>query len=75
MGHEWICSTVGPSDEPAWHFTDYLIETGDLVSLANHYGKEPLEVVVYADIKDEVAISLLDIWSWERRSAGDTKNR
>jgi DNA-binding transcriptional LysR family regulator len=38
------------------------IESGDLISLANSFGKEPLRVAVYADIKDEMSVSLLDIW-------------
>lgn len=38
------------------------IESGALISLANLYGKEPLRVAVYADSKDEMSVSLLDVW-------------
>jgi hypothetical protein len=38
------------------------IESGELISLGNYLGKEQLQVVIYADIKDEIAVSLLDIW-------------
>ncbi|PUB11809.1 LysR family transcriptional regulator [Yoonia sediminilitoris] len=38
------------------------IESGDLVSLSNNLGREALEVAVYADIKDDLAVALADIW-------------
>lgn len=38
------------------------IESGDLVSLGNNLGKEPLQVAVYADLNDEMSVALLDIW-------------
>jgi hypothetical protein len=38
------------------------IESGELISLGNSLGKERLQVAIYADIKDEIAVSLLDIW-------------
>ena len=38
------------------------IENGDLISLGDTLGKEPLNVAVYADVKDEIAMSLLDTW-------------
>jgi DNA-binding transcriptional LysR family regulator len=43
------------------------IESGELVSLANHFGKVALKVVIYADLKDESAVSLLDIWRVQPR--------
>lgn len=39
------------------------IETGALVSLANRLGQVPLEIALYADTRDEMAVSLLEIWS------------
>ena len=39
------------------------IETGDLISLANRLGQEPLEVAVYADSKNDRAASLLEFWA------------
>ena len=39
------------------------LETGDLISLANTYGQEPLEVAIYADIKEEIALAVLQVWS------------
>ena len=39
------------------------LETGDLISLANTYGQEPLEVAIYADIKEEIAQAVLQVWS------------
>jgi DNA-binding transcriptional LysR family regulator len=38
------------------------IENGDLISLGDTLGKEPLNVAVYADVKDEISMSLLDVW-------------
>ena len=50
------------------------LETGDLISLANTYGQEPLEVAIYADIKEEIALAVLQVWSkppkrFDRRAA------
>jgi DNA-binding transcriptional LysR family regulator len=39
------------------------IENGDLISMGDALGKEPLTVAIYADSKDEIAMSLLDIWN------------
>lgn len=38
------------------------IEAGDLISLGNSYGKESLEVAIYADTTDEMSLALLDVW-------------
>jgi DNA-binding transcriptional LysR family regulator len=38
------------------------IENGDLISLGDTLGKETLKVAIYADVKDEISMSLLDIW-------------
>lgn len=45
------------------------IENGDLISLANSYGKEPLEVTIYANSNDEMSLSLLDVWAMGRTDA------
>jgi DNA-binding transcriptional LysR family regulator len=39
------------------------IESGALISLANRYGQEPLQVAVYADGKDEMARRLMSLWT------------
>ena len=39
------------------------LETGNLISLANRYGQEPLDVAIYADIKEEIALAGLQVWS------------
>ena len=39
------------------------LETSDLISHANTYGKEPLKVAIYADIKEEIALAVLQVWS------------
>ena len=39
------------------------IESGALISLANRFGNEPLEVAIYADTANQVAVTLLDIWA------------
>jgi len=39
------------------------LETGDLISLANKYSQEPLEVAIYADIKEAIALAVLQVWS------------
>ena len=39
------------------------LETGNLISLANRYGQEPLEVAIYADIKEEIALAVLQVCS------------
>ncbi len=43
------------------------IESGELISLANRIGRERLEVAIYADLRDEMAVSLLDIWGAARQ--------
>ncbi|MGC3937278.1 LysR family transcriptional regulator [Roseobacter sp. EG26] len=43
------------------------IESGELISLANHMGRERLKIVLYADMQEQIAMSLLDIWSADRR--------
>lgn len=45
------------------------IENGDLISLANTLGKEALEVAIYADTANPMAVSLLDVWTTHARSA------
>jgi DNA-binding transcriptional LysR family regulator len=37
--------------------------SGQLISLANRFGKEPLEVAIYADTANQMAVSLLDVWT------------
>lgn len=39
------------------------IESGELIPLANRFGKEALEVAVYADSSVEAAVMLLGLWS------------
>lgn len=39
------------------------IESGALISLAKQYGKEPLQVVIYADEKVQLAKTLIDHWT------------
>jgi DNA-binding transcriptional LysR family regulator len=39
------------------------IESGQIISLANRFGKEPLEVAIYADTANQMAVSLLDVWT------------
>lgn len=39
------------------------IESGELISLANRFGQEPLDVAIYADTKDAMSLSLLDVWA------------
>lgn len=39
------------------------IESGVLISLAKQYGKEPLQVVIYADEKVQLAKTLIDHWT------------
>lgn len=39
------------------------IESGELISLANHFGQETLDVAVYADSTVETAARLLKFWS------------
>jgi DNA-binding transcriptional LysR family regulator len=39
------------------------IENGDLISLSNQLGREPLEVAVYADGNVKTAVALLDLWA------------
>ena len=39
------------------------IESGDLISLADQYGREALEVVIYADRKSAVVNDLMGVWA------------
>ncbi|WP_458324760.1 LysR family transcriptional regulator [Roseobacter sp. A03A-229] len=39
------------------------IESGALISLVNRYGKEPLQVAIYADKSAEMAEALIDLWT------------
>ncbi|MFK7836810.1 MAG: LysR family transcriptional regulator [Sulfitobacter sp.] len=38
------------------------VANGDVISLSNRFGTEPLEVAVYADTKDEMSMALLESW-------------
>ncbi|EBA12227.1 LysR family transcriptional regulator [Roseobacter sp. CCS2] len=38
------------------------IESGALISLANQYGQERLQVAIYADCRVEMAKTLMDLW-------------
>lgn len=46
------------------------IETGELVSLANKLGHEPLAIALYADAREDAAVALLNVWSARHRSRG-----
>ena len=39
------------------------IESGELISLANHYGQEAFQVAIYADKTVEIAQTLMEIWA------------
>jgi len=39
------------------------IESGDLISLSNQYGQEPLDVVIYAHKEVEMATKLIEFWA------------
>ena len=39
------------------------LASGELVSLANHYGREPLNVTILADSKTAAAVDLLEFWT------------
>lgn len=43
------------------------IEGGELVSLANWFGREKMAVAIYADVKDQSAQGLLEFWSMKQR--------
>jgi DNA-binding transcriptional LysR family regulator len=43
------------------------VESGDLISLANAFGQEPLETAVYADMRHGTARAVLETWSRETR--------
>ena len=45
------------------------LENWQLISLSNSYGKELLEVAIYADTKDVMSLSLLDIWGFRQRTS------
>jgi len=38
------------------------IESGEMISLATRLGRQPLDVAIYGDSANEIAVSLLDIW-------------
>lgn len=42
------------------------LESGELVSLANWLGKEPLDVAIYAHSKVDMAVRLIDFWANQR---------
>ena len=39
------------------------IESGELISLSNQFGQEPLDVAIYAHRKVEMAIKLIEFWA------------
>jgi len=39
------------------------IEDGQLVNLGDHYGSMPLNIALYADMQDDTARTLLEVWS------------
>ena len=39
------------------------LESGELISLANQYGREPLDVAIYANSSVELALRLLEFWA------------
>ena len=39
------------------------VENGELISLGDKLGKVALNVAIYADVKDEISMSMLDVWS------------
>lgn len=43
------------------------VESGDLISLANRFGTEPLALAVYADTTHQMAVSLLKVWTTAAR--------
>lgn len=43
------------------------IESGDLISLSDRFGKEMLEVAIYADTRDAIAVEILDVWTGKGR--------
>lgn len=42
------------------------IESGQMISLSDRFGRVRLEVAIYADTKDEVAVAVLDHWCSDR---------
>jgi DNA-binding transcriptional LysR family regulator len=46
------------------------IESGDLISLRNRFGQEPLEVAIYAHHQVELAQTLFDFWTKKSSSGG-----
>jgi DNA-binding transcriptional LysR family regulator len=50
------------------------IESGALMSLANRLGKLPLDIALYADGRDAVALSLLEVWSARNPGHSDLQN-
>ncbi|WP_187430915.1 HTH-type transcriptional regulator YjiE [Roseobacter fucihabitans] len=53
MGVGWLPHSMSFSE----------IESGELISLAHHLGEEQLKIALYADVRDAVAMSLLEVWS------------
>ncbi|MCV6598659.1 MAG: LysR family transcriptional regulator [Mangrovicoccus sp.] len=39
------------------------LESGELISLVHQFGQEPLDVAIYADRNEEMALSLLKFWA------------
>ena len=39
------------------------IDDGQLVNLGSHYGSMPLNIVLYADMQDDTARTLLEVWN------------
>lgn len=39
------------------------LQSGEIISLANHLGREPMDIAIYADRADPAATELLSIWS------------
>ncbi len=64
--HEMVLKGLGLGWLP-YSMAHREIESGALISLANRYGREPLDVVVYANLKDEMAEALLQLWARGRQ--------
>lgn len=59
---EMILSGLGVGWLP-FSMVHHEIESGALISLANHYGQERLTVAIYANQENEMAKVLLDLWT------------
>lgn len=46
------------------------IESGDLISLAEAFGKERLEIAVYDAVRNDLSTALLDLWAIRQRHFG-----